>query len=212
MKVKICGITTKEAAIAASDAGADILGFVFAKSTREITPERAGEIIRSLPNHVKTAGVFVNETEENIIRIAETAGLDYIQLHGDESPDFCRQLSLPVIKAFSIKDKSDLEALRTYDCDYFLLDSPGLKFRGGSGIPFDWSLLTDEEIPRDKVILAGGLHAGNISEAIVKVQPAAVDVSSGVETNGIKDIEKIVEFIKIAKNEESGKVGSLHST
>lgn len=212
MKVKICGITTKEAAIAASDAGADILGFVFAKSTREITPERAGEIIRSLPNHVKTAGVFVNETEENIIRIAETAGLDYIQLHGDESPDFCRKLSLPAIKAFSIKDKSDLAALKNYDCDYFLLDSPGLKFRGGSGIPFDWSLLTDEEIPRDKVILAGGLHAGNISEAIVKVQPAAVDVSSGVETNGIKDIEKIVEFIKIAKNEESGKVGSLHST
>ncbi|CAM4075504.1 phosphoribosylanthranilate isomerase [Lederbergia lenta] len=212
MKVKICGITSEEAAFAASENGADLLGFVFANSTREITPERAGEIIKKLPKHVKTTGVFVNETYENIMRIARIADLDYIQLHGDESPEFCRKISLPVIKAFSINDKDDLNTLRNYECAYYLLDSPGLKFRGGSGIPFDWSLLTDQTIPRGKVILAGGLNEGNVAEAIAKVQPACVDVSSGVETEGKKDIEKITAFIMKAKNEESGKVGSLYST
>ncbi|WP_346728988.1 phosphoribosylanthranilate isomerase [Lederbergia citrea] len=212
MKVKICGILTTEAAAAASEAGANMLGFVFADSKRRIAPEKAGEIIKQLPEHVKFAGVFVNETYENIIRIAETAKLDYIQLHGDESPEFCKRLPLPVIKAFSIKEKTDLDKISDYDCAYYLLDSPGVKYRGGSGIPFDWSLLADLDIPKEKIILAGGLDVENVVAAIKTVRPAVIDVSSGVETAGEKDLKKIKAFIREAKCEEREEIGSLHIT
>ncbi|WP_349305409.1 phosphoribosylanthranilate isomerase [Bacillus sp. FJAT-50079] len=203
MLVKICGITTDEVAKIACEAGADLLGFVFADSSRKITPERAAAISQTLPAHVKTVGVFVNETREKIDDIAEQVGLDYIQLHGDESPEFCQQLRRPVIKAFSIKQKSDLERLNEYTCAYYLVDSPGIDYRGGSGIPFDWDLLTEAKVPHEKVILAGGLQRENVAEAIRKVRPAAVDVSSGVETNKQKDPEKIIDFIREAKKEES---------
>lgn len=212
MQVKICGITTAQAAHAACIAGADMLGFVFADSTRNISPERARDIIGQLPAGVKTVGVFVNETYENIVHISKFAGLDYIQLHGDETAEFCQELPLPVIKAFSIKHSKDLDVLGKYDVAYYLLDSPGHGFRGGSGNAFDWGLLQDKEIPRARVILAGGLHAGNVQEAIENVHPACVDVSSGVETAGKKDLEKIALFIATAKHRESGKNDSIHST
>lgn len=199
MKVKICGITTRESAQAACEAGADMLGFVFAESTRKITPEAAREIVDQLPQHVAAVGVFVNETVENIEQIAETAGLDYIQLHGDEPPEFCRELSRPIIKAFTIRAKDDAEKLFKYECDYYLVDSPGIRYRGGSGKPFDWNLLQNQNIPRGKVILAGGLNEANVTEAIDMVQPAGVDVSSGVETDGQKDLKKIFAFVKTAK-------------
>jgi len=212
MRVKICGIMSDEAALAASEAGADFLGFVFAESKRKISPEKAGDIIQQMPEHVKSVGVFVNESQENIIRTAKTANLDYIQLHGDENPEFCNSLPYPVIKAFSIKEQEDLNKLAKYDCDYFLLDSPGVKYRGGSGIPFDWSLLENLAIPKDKIILAGGLDRENVKKAVSNVRPAIVDLSSGVETNGVKDSEKIKEFIAAAKLEESEHSGSLHIT
>ena len=216
MKVKICGITTAETAAAASSAGADILGFVFAKSKREISPEKAADIVKKLPKHIAAAGVFVNESFENIVRIAELVGLDYIQLHGDETPDFCKSMPLPVIKAFSIQEERDLEGIADYECEFVLLDSPGVKYRGGSGIPFDWSLLADQAIPREKIILAGGLNENNVVEAIEKVQPAVVDVSSGVETDGEKDHKKIAAFIKQAKQrnepKESAENGRIHIT
>lgn len=199
MIVKICGITTEDAAHAACEAGADMLGFVFAESSRKISPETAKKIVEQLPEQVAAVGVFVNETIENIGRIAETAGLDYIQLHGDEPPSFCEQLSLPVIKSFTIKEKVDAKRLSEYKCDFYLVDSPGIRYRGGSGKPFDWSLLQDQNLPREKVILAGGLNEGNVAEAIKQVQPHAVDVSSGVETDGKKDHQKIEDFIKEAK-------------
>ncbi|WP_062106625.1 phosphoribosylanthranilate isomerase [Bacillus niameyensis] len=199
MLVKICGIMTEEAGVAACDLGADLLGFVFAESKREISPEKAAEIRRQLPESAKTVGVFVNETQENIIRIAETAHLDYVQLHGEESADFCRDLPYPVIKAFSIKKESDLDQLMDYDCDYYLLDSPGVQFAGGSGIPFDWNLLKEKHLPNEQLILAGGLNAENVQKAIEKVRPAIVDVSSGVEKEGHKDLAKIAEFIQKAK-------------
>ena len=110
MKVKICGITTNDAAVTACEAGADFLGFVFAESKRKVTPEKAAEIVKLLPEHVATVGVFVNESYENIVRISNIVGLQYIQLHGDESPEFCKSMPLPVIKAFSIKEKRDLTA------------------------------------------------------------------------------------------------------
>lgn len=199
MKVKICGITTEAAAQVACETGADMLGFVFAESSREISPEAAKKIVEQLPEHVAAVGVFVNETIENIERIAEIVGLDYIQLHGDEPPSFCGQISLPVIKAFTIKEEADVKRLSEYKCDFYLVDSPGIRYRGGSGKPFDWSLLQDQNLPKEKMILAGGLNEGNIPEAIKQVQPYAVDVSSGVETDGKKDHQKIEDFIKTAK-------------
>lgn len=202
MKVKICGVTTRDAAIAACRSGADMLGFVFAESPRKISLERAKEIAGLLPEHIKITGVFVNETAETILRISEWVNLDYVQLHGDETPEFCRQLGVPVIKALTIREKSDIKKMRIYDCDYFLLDSPGVRYAGGSGNPFDWSLLKDTGIPREKVILAGGLNEKNVGEAIRIVSPAMVDVSSGVETNGKKDLKKITSFIKAAKGRE----------
>jgi len=188
-----------EAAQAACEAGANMLGFVFAESSRKIEPEQAKEIIDQLPPHVAAVGVFVNETVENILQIAVTAGLDYIQLHGDETPELCEQLLLPVIKAFTIREKNDVHQLSLYSCDYYLVDSPGIRYRGGSGKPFDWSLLTDMDIPREKMILAGGLNESNVKEAVQMVRPGVVDVSSGVETNGKKDNQKIVTFVQTAK-------------
>ncbi|MFB9830005.1 phosphoribosylanthranilate isomerase [Lederbergia wuyishanensis] len=210
--MKICGIMSEEAALAASEAGADFLGFVFAESKRKITPESAALIIQRVQQNVKSVGVFVNESYENIIRIAGIAKLDYIQLHGDESPEFCKSLPYPVIKAFSIKEQDDIKQLAKYDCEYFLVDSPGVKYRGGSGIPFDWSLLEHLDIPREKIILAGGLDSENVKKAITTVKPAIVDVSSGVETNGVKDLRKIQEFLATAKIEEREDIGSLHIT
>jgi len=203
---------SEEAALAASEAGADFLGFVFAESKRKITPESAALIIQRVQQNVKSVGVFVNESYENIIRIAGIAKLDYIQLHGDESPEFCKSLPYPVIKAFSIKEQDDIKQLAKYDCEYFLVDSPGVKYRGGSGIPFDWSLLEYLDIPREKIILAGGLDSENVKKAITTVKPAIVDVSSGVETNGVKDLRKIQEFLATAKIEEREDIGSVHIT
>ncbi|GIN73633.1 N-(5'-phosphoribosyl)anthranilate isomerase [Bacillus sp. J14TS2] len=218
MQVKICGITTKEAAQTAVRAGADFLGFVFAKSKRRVPPEQAAEIIRQLPSHVKSVGVFVNESKEEIQRIAALANLDYVQLHGAESPEFCSNLGLPVIKAFSIKQEKDLDALKQYDFEYALVDSPGVQFAGGSGIPFDWNLLESQQLPREQLILAGGLTTENVLMAISKVHPKIVDVSSGVETDGEKDLVKIKTFIKTVKTYQANQTsrseenGCVHIT
>ncbi|HLT56405.1 MAG TPA: phosphoribosylanthranilate isomerase [Bacillota bacterium] len=207
MLVKICGITTSEAAEAAAAAGADFIGFVFAASRRKITPERAKMIARSLSSSVKTVGVFVNETVEQMVNIAEYVGLDYLQLHGDEGEAVSKQLPRPVIKAFSVKDKS-IKNIMNYPCDYYLIDSPG----GGTGKSFDWKLLDKFNLDASKLILAGGLNPENVQEAIRVVKPAGVDVSSGVETNGAKDIKKIKQFIHAAKNERKDeKIDSIYN-
>lgn len=177
-----------------------MLGFVFAESSRRIDPEAAKAIVDQLPARVSAVGVFVNETVETIEHIARTVGLDVVQLHGDESPALCKQLSYPVIKAFTIREKGDVLRLAAYDCDYYLVDSPGMKYRGGSGNTFDWSLLQGENLQREKLILAGGLNQNNVKDACKQVKPAAVDVSSGVETNGKKDTKKIIDFIQTAKS------------
>ncbi len=205
MKVKICGITTREVAETAYRAGADMLGFVFADSSRRIEPLEARNIIAELPADVSAVGVFVNETIAQIHRIAEEAGLDYIQLHGDETPEFCKELALPVIKAFTIKEENDAKKLLEYECDFYLVDSPGSHYRGGSGKPFDWRLLQEQKLPREKMILAGGLNQDNVNEAIRLARPAAVDVSSGVETDGKKDQQKIISFIQKVKQSKQGR-------
>lgn len=198
MLVKICGIQTIEAAEVAVEAGANLIGFVFARSKREITPEKAAQIATSIPNSVKKVGVFVNETAENMIDIAETVDLDMIQLHGDETSELVAQLPYKTIKAFSI-DSVDEKALKAFDADYYLIDSPPKIHRGGSGETFDWNLVTQLNIDPEKLILAGGLSVDNIKQAIHTVQPAGIDVSSGVETDGQKDHDKIKQFIIKAK-------------
>lgn len=199
MKVKICGITDEKTAVYAAEQGADALGFVFADSRRRISLPLAKSIIARLPGHVEKIGVFVNETKENIDYIAAEAGLTAIQLHGDESPEFCRLFSLPVVKAFNIRTARDLEKIHHYDCEYVLLDSAAGKYRGGSGLSFDWELLQGARLNGKKVILAGGLNEENVREAIRQANPYMVDVSSGVEIGGKKDFQKIRNFIKAAK-------------
>ncbi|PFJ17597.1 phosphoribosylanthranilate isomerase [Bacillus cereus] len=200
MKVKICGITDMETAKITCEYGADAIGFVFAESKRKITPGQAKEIIGELPAHVLKVGVFVNESVEVMQKIAEECGLTHVQLHGDEDNHRIRRLNIPSIKALGVIAESDMKNAQTYEANYVLFDSPKEKFHGGNGKTFSWELLVHmpKEL-RKKTILAGGLNVNNIEEAIRTVQPYMVDVSSGVETEGKKDVEKIKQFIQKAK-------------
>ncbi|ASZ65020.1 phosphoribosylanthranilate isomerase [Bacillus cereus] len=200
MKVKICGITDVETAKRACEYGADALGFVFAESKRKITPKRAEEIIQELPANVLKIGVFVNESVEVIQKIADECGLTHVQLHGDEDNYQIIRLNIPSIKSLGVTSESDMKNAQRYETDYILFDSPKEKFHGGNGKTFSWELLghMPKEL-RKKTILAGGLNALNIEEAIRTVRPYMVDVSSGVETEGKKDVEKIKQFIIKAK-------------
>ncbi|MGN4721414.1 phosphoribosylanthranilate isomerase [Bacillus cereus group sp. MYBK15-3] len=200
MKVKICGITDMETAKRACEYGADALGFVFAESKRKITPKRAEEIIQELPANVLKIGVFVNESVEVIQKIADECGLTHVQLHGDEDNYQIRRLNIPSVKSLGVTSESDMKNAQGYETDYILFDSPKEKFHGGNGKTFSWELLghMPKEL-RKKTILAGGLNALNIEEAIRTVRPYMVDVSSGVETEGKKDVEKIKQFIIKAK-------------
>ncbi|MDR7075468.1 phosphoribosylanthranilate isomerase [Neobacillus niacini] len=204
MKVKICGITDLTTAIAAVDYGADAIGFVFAESKRKITVAKAKDIITHLPKEVLKVGVFVNESKEKIEEIASTVGLTHVQLHGDETPAFSESLSFPVIKAVGIHDDQSLQEIVNYPCEYVLLDGPKGKYRGGNGLSFDWSSISSKELKGKKVILAGGLHEENVEDAIKLIQPDMVDVSSGVETDGKKDLNKIQTFINKAKGSQTG--------
>ncbi|KAB8137668.1 phosphoribosylanthranilate isomerase [Gracilibacillus oryzae] len=203
VQVKICGLMNREAILTAVDAGTDFIGFVFARSKRRITKEEAAELAKYIPPNVGKVGVFVNEELEEIQEIARVVGLDYVQLHGDESPEFCEKVGVPVIKAFHVTSAEDLEKIAAYDCDYYLLDSPAGKYRGGNGEKFDWSLAKEQDFLNKRILLAGGLHAENVEEAIREVNPAGVDVSSGVETDDVKDLDKIRAFILAAKKGEA---------
>ena len=200
MKVKICGITDMETAKRACEYGADALGFVFSESKRKITPKRAEKIIQELPANVLKIGVFVNESVEVIQKIADECGLTHVQLHGDEDNHQIRRLNISSIKALGVTSETDMKNAQAYKTDYILFDSPKEKFHGGNGKTFSWELLAHmpKEL-REKTILAGGLNALNIEEAIRTVRPYMVDVSSGVETEGKKDVEKIKQFIIKAK-------------
>jgi phosphoribosylanthranilate isomerase len=200
MKVKICGLTDVETAVAAANYGADAIGFVFAESRRRIMLEQAKEIIPHLPKEVWKVGVFVNETREEIESIASAVGLTHIQLHGDETALFSESLSLPVIKSFSFQGNESFEALGEFSSDFILLDSPKGKYRGGNGTAFNWNEVNPKLMNRKKVILAGGLNANNVEAAIKIIKPFMVDVSSGVETDGIKDLNKMKTFIEKAKS------------
>lgn len=196
IKIKICGITNLEDALAAAAAGADALGFNFyKKSPRFIEPAKAAEIIDQLPPFIVPVGVFVNEREEKIREIQALTCMQAIQLHGDESPEFCQRLDGRVIKAFQVKDKESLQNMAHYRVAAYLLDSYREGVRGGTGVTFDWHLAVVAKT-FGKVILAGGLTPENVAEAVKLVQPYGVDVAGGVEREkGIKDHAKLRKFI-----------------
>src|SRR5699024_3866920 len=160
--------------------GADFIGFVFAPSKRRVSIEEAAEVVSHLSEESKIVGVFVNESLDNMIRIAKAVQLDDIQLHGNELPLIAKELHYPVIKTFSI-DKTDTEIIKHYPCGFLLLDSPGTTYEGGSGKTFDWSKLDKLDFNKNKLFLAGGLTPENVSKAVKTTQPIGVDVSSGVE-------------------------------
>ncbi len=203
LKVKICGITNPEDASLAVDLGADALGFIFAPSPRQVSPEAARHIIMDLPPFVKTVGVFVNEDLEAINDTMRFCGLDMIQMHGDETPELCGRFMPRVIKALRIKEKSDLESVLAYKgaVRALLLDTYSEKRAGGTGETFDWNLAIEIKGTGIPIILAGGLGPSNIEEAISLVRPYAVDVNSGVERTAGKKSKALMEelFQKIKK-------------
>lgn len=199
VKVKICGLMNVEDALAAVQAGADALGFVFAAGRHQVTPEQARAIIAASPPFVNTVGVFVNEDAAVVNRVADFCRLDTLQFQGDESPEYCAGFARRVIKGFKVKDQAALARLKSYDVAAYLLDSyvPGQS--GGTGRAFDWELVRGLPVSRP-IILAGGLTPANVANAIAIVQPFAVDVSSGVENeSGRKDAQKMIEFVRQAK-------------
>ena len=200
-KIKICGLTNLDDAVAALDLGAEALGFVFfKKSPRNISPAKAAEIIAKLPAFTTTVGVFANGTREEILKIVDQTGISVIQLHGEEPPEACL-LTRKVIKGIRIKSLESLEPLKRYQglVSAFLLDTYAPHALGGTGQVFNWDIALEAK-NFGRVILAGGLTPENISEAIGMVRPYAVDVSSGVELEkGIKDHQKMKLFIERAK-------------
>jgi phosphoribosylanthranilate isomerase len=201
-RIKICGITREQDLQAAVAAGVDALGFVFyGKSPRNVAPQQAAELLRVLPPFVTSVGLFVDPPAEMVRAVLAQVPLDVLQFHGDETPEFCRQFGRPYLKAIRVRPGVDLVecAARYADAQGLLLDAYVEGVQGGTGESFDWAL-----IPRDlslPVILSGGLHPGNVAEAVRAVRPYAVDVSSGVEASkGIKDAAKVAAFIKEVKN------------
>ncbi len=207
VRVKICGITRIEDACAAVEAGAHSLGFIFHRpSPRYVSPEQAASIIRTLPPFVSTVGVFVNATKEEIEAVAVRAGLQVIQLHGEEQPADCVGLSRPVIKAFRYASDQPFPGLVDYSVAALLVEAKVPHLWGGSGVTLNWELFNrqlEKHAPmvRSRLVLAGGLDPQNVTRAVSAVKPFAVDVSTGVEDEpGIKSPIKIKEFMNALRN------------
>lgn len=213
IKVKICGITNLEDALAAAEYGADALGFIFyKKSPRCVDVKTVKKIVNALPPFITTVGVFVNETKDKINKVADEAWLDVIQLHGDEPPAFCNGFERKVIKVFRIQGQGGYSSARmggdkgqedfgfhNYRVSAYLLDTYQEGIEGGTGRTFNWDIAKKAK-KIGRIILAGGLTPDNVAEAVKKVNPYAVDVSSGVEKeHGKKDFKKVKEFIERAK-------------
>lgn len=196
-RAKICGITRVEDALAAAEAGADAIGLVFAASPRRVDLARARAIRAALPPFVSTVALFVNPSREEVGAVLDQVAPDWLQFHGEEPPDFCAGFDRPYYKAARVRPDSDLlqYAALYADARALLLDAWSPDAHGGTGHRFDWGLIP-AGLPKP-VILAGGLDAGNVAQAIRAVRPWAVDVSSGVEAaKGIKDAAKIAAFMK----------------
>ncbi|MFZ3072715.1 MAG: phosphoribosylanthranilate isomerase [Thermodesulfobacteriota bacterium] len=213
VKIKICGITNLDDALFAAENGADALGFVFwKKSPRFVEPSVVKAIVKTLPPFVSTVGVFVDEESSRINEIARQAGLNCVQLHGSETPEFCKGIEAKVIKAFRIRRSADISPLSDYGVSAFLLDAYSEDAPGGTGKTFNWDYAIEAK-KYGRIILSGGLTPVNIEEALRKVGPYGVDVSSGVEASkGRKDKVKVSEFIRLVRGfcdgEKAGKKGS----
>ncbi|MBF0541933.1 MAG: phosphoribosylanthranilate isomerase [Nitrospirae bacterium] len=207
VKVKICGITSLNDALACVKYGADAIGFIlYNKSPRYITPEKIAHIIKRLPPFIQTVGVFVNVEPDIIKGILRDTGLNIAQLHGDETPDIC-ELFPRVIKAFRVRDIADIEDISKYRASAFLLDTYSVNAYGGTGKKFDWDIV-EEAKGFGNVIVAGGLTPENVSDVIFQVNPYGVDVSTGVEESpGVKDHGRIKEFIEQVKTKYKGSRG-----
>jgi len=202
-RIKICGITRNEDALAAARMGADALGFVFAESPRRISPDRAREIISGLPPFLTTVGVFVNEAADKVNEVCRFCGLNLVQLHGDEDGAYMARLGRPAIRAFRVKDGDVLNEIKRLEPGIFILDAFDGERAGGTGKTFDWTI-AEKAAHLGRVILSGGLGARNITSALETVRPYAVDVSSGVESApGVKDHRKMEEFIQEVRHWDS---------
>ena len=201
VRVKVCGITNAVDALQAVELGADALGFIFYKgSKRYIDPRDAHRIISSLPPFISSVGVFVNQTVPEIKGAVETSGVDRVQLHGDETPEFCAMLPYKLIKAVRVKDTVNSDQVELYPVRAILFDKHTDEMYGGTGTSFDWGVLKGINISK-KVILSGGLTPENVSRAIEIVKPYGVDVSTGVEDSpGKKNHIKMRKFIEAVKN------------
>ncbi|MGD1119049.1 MAG: phosphoribosylanthranilate isomerase [Dehalococcoidales bacterium] len=214
--IKICGIRTEEHALAAAQAGADFIGLVFASSPRQVTPALAEKIVAALKKSgagVKTVGVFVNMPAPTVRKIANACRLDWVQVSGEEPWEYCLELYHPVIKATKVSHRQSAEPVNQALAKgnkilagrqhLFLLDTGDPEKRGGTGKTFDWNAAGTiaEKYP---VIIAGGLKPENVGTAIKLIKPWGVDVSSGVETNGAKDMKKITEFINAVRDADAG--------
>jgi phosphoribosylanthranilate isomerase len=210
-RVKICGLAEIGHALAAAEAGADFIGLVFAPSRRQVSMEKAAgisEAIHKLRIHPMIVGVFVNRPADKVNRITESCRLDYVQLSGDESWEYCLDIEKPVIKVIHIASgKTDKGIINEIENGYSMLNSERLtclldtrvgEAYGGSGQTFDWQL-AEEVSARFPVIIAGGLNKDNVGQLVERVKPWGVDVSTGVETESVKDITKIKAFINIVK-------------
>ncbi|GAB5450016.1 MAG: phosphoribosylanthranilate isomerase [Halioglobus sp.] len=201
IRVKICGITRVDDAIAAAEAGVDAIGMVFyPDSPRAVSSGQAADIVASLPPFVTAVGLFVNAEAAAINAVLDSVPLDVLQFHGDESAEFCASFRRPYLKAVRMREGVDLvaEAKRYQGARALLLDAWSEHAPGGTGKTFDWNLIArDISLP---FALAGGLDADNVAAALAKVRPAAIDLSSGVEREpGVKDAAKIGEFMAVLR-------------
>jgi len=202
--IKICGITNLDDALAAVEAGADALGFNFYKpSPRYLSPQHAREIIEQLPESVLMVGVFVNEESPDAVRsIANEAGIRALQLHGDESPEYCRDLAgnYYVIKTFAVSDTFDVQTANPYEVEAIMLDTKHNTLRGGTGRVFDWSVAQRAATTIPKLFLAGGLSPENIENAVEIVRPYAVDACSALEDRpGKKNHDRMRVFVNTVR-------------
>jgi phosphoribosylanthranilate isomerase len=199
VKVKICGITNTEDAVLCENLGADALGFIFYEgSKRYISPKKVNDIIKHLSPFTLKVGVFVNENSNKINSAAKTAGINIVQLHGNEKPELIAEINLPVIKAFRINDEFDFKILKEYKNCYFLFDTYSSMQYGGTGKTFNWDIIPKQFA--DKIILSGGISISNIKRIIDEVNPYAVDLSSSVEEYpGKKSELKLKQFFNILK-------------